>query len=75
MFTINKSLVKISVVFPTVFLPSCNKKKHIGVITVCKVNDALVTQSVIHGPVIVASPGRVSSLFFEKGIFPGPSTG
>lgn len=64
-FTVNKSLAKKLIVFPTVFLPSRNKKEHTGVITGCPANDVLVTQSVIHGPVVLGQLGGFVFSFEE----------
>ena len=46
---VNKALATKLIVFPTVFVPACNKK-HIGVTTGCKINGVLVTQNMSHGP-------------------------
>ena len=48
-FVVNKALATKLIVFPTVFIPACNKK-HIGVTTGCKINGVLVTQNMSHGP-------------------------
>lgn len=48
---VNKALATKLTVFPTVFVPACNKKKHIGVTTGCKINGVLVTENMSHGPV------------------------
>ena len=49
-FMVNKTLPTKLIEFPTVFVPACNKKKHIGVTTGCKINGVLVTQNMSHGP-------------------------
>lgn len=47
---VNKTLATKLIEFPTVFVPACNKKKHIGVTTGCKINGVLITQNMSHGP-------------------------
>lgn len=71
-FNVNKSLAKKLIVFPTVFLSSCNKQQHIGVIPGGRINDVLVTQSMTHGPAALASPGRVCFLSLRQAASPPP---
>lgn len=73
-FTVSKAPAEKLVVFPTMFFPSCNKKKHIGVITGCKINDVLVTQNTVHGPANIDIAWEVFVfLFFKKCRLAGPS--